>query len=84
MNNIPKKRARTLALCGDHSNYTFEQAGYNTAGRDHDLLYNNRPVHFIKTWPTSSSFRCAPYGRPIMPIFIVEIDSTNLKKSFGN
>jgi hypothetical protein len=34
--------ARTLALCGDHSNYTFEQAGYNTAGRavkkptDHD------------------------------------------------
>jgi hypothetical protein len=27
------KNARTLALCGDHSNYTFEQAGYNTAGR---------------------------------------------------
>jgi hypothetical protein len=35
-------------------------------------------------WPTSSSFRCAPYGRPIKPIFIVEIDSTNLKKSFVN
>jgi hypothetical protein len=32
MNNIPKS-ARTLALGGDHSNYTFQQAGYNTAGR---------------------------------------------------
>jgi hypothetical protein len=31
---ISPKSARTLALCGDHSNYTFEQAGYNTAGRD--------------------------------------------------
>jgi hypothetical protein len=29
-----KQSARTLALYGDHSNYTFEQAGYNTAGRD--------------------------------------------------
>jgi hypothetical protein len=36
------------------------------------------------SWPTSSSFRCAPYGRPNTPIFIDEIDSTNLKKSFGN
>jgi hypothetical protein len=24
------KSARTLALCGNHSNYTFEQAGSNT------------------------------------------------------
>jgi hypothetical protein len=30
---ISPKGARTLALCGDHSNYTFEQAGYNTVGR---------------------------------------------------
>jgi hypothetical protein len=30
---ISPKSARILALCGDHSNYTFEQAGYNTAGR---------------------------------------------------
>jgi hypothetical protein len=32
MNNIPKKHPYTSAL-RDHSNYTFEQAGYNTAGR---------------------------------------------------
>jgi hypothetical protein len=29
---ISPKSARILALCGDHSNYIFEQAGY-TAGR---------------------------------------------------
>jgi hypothetical protein len=29
----------------------------------------------------ASAALCAPYGRNIMPIFIVEIDSTNLKKS---
>jgi hypothetical protein len=28
MDNIPKN-ARTSALCGDHSNYTLEQAGEN-------------------------------------------------------
>jgi hypothetical protein len=33
MNIVSPKSARTLALSGDHSNYTFEQAGYNTAGR---------------------------------------------------
>jgi hypothetical protein len=43
MNNIPEKSL----FAGI---YTFEDAGYNTAGRDinHDLLYYNRPVHFIK------------------------------------
>jgi hypothetical protein len=30
---ISQKSARLLALCGDHSNYTFEQAGYKTTGR---------------------------------------------------
>jgi hypothetical protein len=40
MNNIPKN-ARTLALCGDHSNYTFEQADYNTAGRDKNYLFSS-------------------------------------------
>jgi hypothetical protein len=29
---ISQKSARLLALCGDHSNYTFEQAGYKTTG----------------------------------------------------
>jgi hypothetical protein len=28
---ISPKSARTLALCGDHSNYTFERAGYDAA-----------------------------------------------------
>jgi hypothetical protein len=46
-------------------------------------LVRCRPQYY-SAWPTSSSFRYAPYGRNIMPIFIVEIDSTNLKKSFGN
>jgi hypothetical protein len=43
-----------------------------------------------KPWRTSSSFRCAPDGRPIMPIFIVEIvegektgDGTNSNKCTG-
>jgi hypothetical protein len=41
MNNIPKS-ARTLALCGDHSNYTFEQAGYYTAGRVEYVCFQQR------------------------------------------
>jgi hypothetical protein len=39
--SLSSKSARTLALCGDHSNYTFEQAGYNTAGRDSKTVYRS-------------------------------------------
>jgi hypothetical protein len=45
LRRISPKSARILALCGDHSNYTFEQAGYNTAGREftiHDFVYWSR------------------------------------------
>jgi hypothetical protein len=36
MNNFPKKPT-LLTLCGDHSNYTFEQNDYKTAGREFDF-----------------------------------------------
>jgi hypothetical protein len=77
----------------DKKNIFNEMATSNSVFRAIVTIFNNRQLrkinqccqqfHFI-SWPTSSSFRCAPYGRNIMPIFIVEIDSTNLKKSFGN
>jgi hypothetical protein len=52
LRRISPKSARILALCGDHSNYTFEQAGYNTAGRGQNksnchylFLYSGVPTH---------------------------------------
>jgi hypothetical protein len=35
-------------------------------------------------WDAFRSVWMTQQNAPIMPIFIVEIDSTNLKKSFGN
>jgi hypothetical protein len=39
---ISPKSARTLALCGDHSNYTFEQAGYEVVASSFTCKYRNR------------------------------------------